>query len=1323
MASLVLGAAGSIIGGQIAAGPVLFGLTGAQIGGFIGSTVGQYIDGALFGSSGANIKRGKIEDLRVQASTEGAAVSRVYGQARVAGQIIWATEFREEKKTKKVGGGKGSGGGGGGTVTEFSYFANFAVGLCEGPIRDIGKVWAEGNPLDISPYTTRLYRGDETQAPDSLIESVEGAARAPAYRGVAYIVFEDLPLERFGNRVPQLTFEVFRPVSTVQMGTGDTLEDRLSAITVAPTGGEFGLGTEVVDRDDGDGLGVLENMFNGRGIANFTVSRDLMSDALPNVESVALHVAWTGDDLRCGQLTLKPAIDRAIKDTFPYEWEVNGTARGAARMLSEDETGVVLQATPADRAVVEAIKGLKARGDRVVFAPLIQLDVPAGNTLTDPYSDDAGQPVNPWRGRITCDPAPGATGTVDKTAAAATQVSDFFGSVASSDFSVTVDAGTNDVTVTWTGTADWGYRQMVLHYAKLCDAAGGVDAFLIGSQLGGMTRVRSAAQTYPAVTELKTLAGDVKTILGSGTKVSYAANWGEYHSYAPADGSGDIDFFLDDLWADGNIDFVGIDNFMPLTDWREGMSHADFLAGWTDPYDLNYLMEGIAGGEEYDWYYADTVARDAQTRTTITDTGSYGEPWVFRVKDIRGWWENAHHNRPGGVRSGTATAWTAQSKPVWFTQLGCPAVDKGANRPGLVFDVLSDDSALPPYSTGRRDDQIQRRFLEAHFEFWNEAANNPTSTVYSDKMVDVANIHVAEWDPRPFPDFPRRSNVWRDTANWRTGRSVAGRAGRSGLGALVQSLCAEVGFSNIDVSALRGGVAGYVLAQLLSPRDAIEPLSLAYQFDAVESEGTIKFFHRDRASLGALAQLDLVEPGGEDPERFRLTRAQETELPLVAKMTYLENGSDYQPGTAEFRRQTVTTDRVLQTDMPLVIDADEAQGIVDVWLMDWWAQREKLEAHLAPSDIRFDPGDVLTFTLNGRTHTMRLSEISDSYARAAKAVATDRGIYKRDFGTSIGGRAGSVPLHRRTTVEFMDLPLMTGEEAPHAPHVGANVVPWPGAISVFRSPTSSDFELDTRIGSPATIGTTTASFPAGPTSRIDHGSKLTVRVGFGELSSAPLDQVLSGANLAAVKAASGEWELLQFLSAALVDTHTYELSGFLRGQFGSEHAISDPLAAGARFVLIDAAIVQTGLTLNERQLTRNWTYGPAAVDIGHRSYKSEVRSFTGVGLRPYAPVHAKGDWQGNDNIDIVWVRRSRIGGDEWERDEIPLGEETESYEVDVMDGSTVTRTVAVTSPSWTYTSAQQSADFGSPQSTISLRIYQMSEIYGRGKPCVVTLNE
>src|SRR6202012_3944228 len=133
------------------------------------------------------------------------------------------------------------------------------------------------------------------------------------------------------------------------------------------------------------------------------------------------------------------------------------------------------------------------------------------------------------------------------------------------------------------------------------------------------------------------------------------------------------------------------------------------------------------------------------TRTPTPD--GCGKPGVWRAKDLWNWWANNHVDRPSGTET-SATGWVPQSKPIWFTELGCPAVDKGANEPNVFTDPKSSESALPYYSNGARDDLIQRRFLEAHLNCWTDAANNPVSTVYGGAMLDTANIYVWCWDAR-----------------------------------------------------------------------------------------------------------------------------------------------------------------------------------------------------------------------------------------------------------------------------------------------------------------------------------------------------------------------------------------------------------------------------------------------------------------------------------------------------------------------------------------------------------------------------------------------
>ena len=473
-----------------------------------------------------------------------------------------------------------------------------------------------------------------------------GAASTPAYRGTAYVVFEELALSTYGNRLPQLSFEVFRPLADP-----DTAEGLTPAVTMIPASGEFTYATQAIRKTDG-GATVPENLNALADSTDMVEALDRLQAMAPAVESVSLVVAWFGDDLRAGSCKVRPGVEVSAKSTTPASWSVNGVSRASGFLVSrDDQDRPVYGGTPSDFAVVQAIQEMKARGLRVTFYPFILMDVPPGNTLPNPYSDNAaetGQPAFPWRGRITCSPAAGFAGTVDKTATAASQVAALFGAATPASFSVSGQA------VSWTGTpGDWGLRRMVLHYAHLCAAAGGVDAFLIGTEMPGLTTIRSGASTYPAVQAYRDLLADVRSILGASTKIGYAADWSEYFGHQPSDGSGDVFFHLDPLWADPEIDFVGIDNYMPLSDWRDGFEHADAAEGWPAIYDRAYLQGNIAGGEGFDWFYASAADRSAQVRTPITD-GAASKPWVFRYKDLRAWWSNPHYDRPGGVESRNA---------------------------------------------------------------------------------------------------------------------------------------------------------------------------------------------------------------------------------------------------------------------------------------------------------------------------------------------------------------------------------------------------------------------------------------------------------------------------------------------------------------------------------------------------------------------------------------------------------------------------------------------------------------------------------------------
>ncbi|MCB1380528.1 MAG: glycoside hydrolase/phage tail family protein [Alphaproteobacteria bacterium] len=979
--------------------------------------------------------------------------------------------------------------------------------------------------------------------------------------------------------------------------------------------------------------------------------------------------------------------------------------------------------TPADFSVVQAIQELKARGYRVTFYPFVLMDVADGNALPDPYSDNAGtigQAKYPWRGRITCSPAAGYAGSVDKTAAASTQVDVFFGTAQGSDFVVT---GT---TVSWTGGSDWGYRRMVLHYAKLCAAAGGVDSFLIGSELRGLTQVRSSTSVYPAVAKLKTLAADVSAILGTTTKVGYAADWSEYFGHHPQDGSEDVYFNLDPLWADSNINFVGIDNYMPLADWREGFSHADALAGWSSIYDRAYLEANVEGGEGYDWYYASPADRDAQLRTPITD-GASGKPWVFRYKDIRAWWSNAHYDRPGGVESASPTVWVAKSKPIRFTEAGCPAVDKGANQPNVFVDPKSSESALPYYSLGNRDDAMQRRYIEALYHYWS--THNPSGGTYGGPMLEMGELAIWCWDARPYPAFPGRAEIWGDAQNWQFGHWLNGRLGDSGLAALVRELCRQGGLADtdIDVSQLAAAVPGYTIEAIASARASIEPLARFYGFDAVESDGVIRFVPRGGAPIATVAPDDLVATKRED-EDIELVRGQETELPLALKWRLTRPDKKYESLTVEARRITVDTARIASESFPLVTSGAEADMRCRRALMEAWVQRETAKFQLPPSRLALDPTDVVLIAHDGRQLEFRLAAIADQDARLVEAVRTDAVIYGARPGPERDVTLPPPVVYGPPVVSMMDLPILDEAVPAHRPFIGLYASPWYGRAAVWKSPALDGFALLDTIGRPARMGTLAFDVYGGPTDRFDYGNVLYVDLLSGTLTSVTDLELFAGANTLAVESAAGTWEIVQFSSAELVAAGRYKLTRLLRGQRGTESAIGNPAPAGVRVVMLDADIAPLSIASTDVGITWNWMVGPASEDLTDISYAQVAFAPKGIGLRPYAVAHVSQPWKfarTPGDLTISWTRRTRaIAGDSWEAIEVPLFEDAESYEVDILNGSTVKRTLAASSTSVLYNGAQQIADWGAllvPGNSLQLAIYQLSAQFGRGAPKLETL--
>lgn len=1286
MAALVLSVAGAAVGS-------VFGPIGAIAGRIAGAVAGNLIDHALLGGGNDRTVEGpRLADLDLMASTEGAPIPRVYGRVRLSGQVIWATDIEEVvSTTTETTGGKGMGASSTTTTTTYTYYANIAVGLCEGPIGRVGRIWADGNLLDLDGLVVRTHTGSEDQAADPLIVAKE-AGGAPAYRGLAYVVFERLPLAPFGNRIPQLSFEVLRPVGA--------LERMVRAVTLIPGTTEFGYEPSTVVQARGRGASSPENRHVTTAPSDVEVALDELAAVCPDLERVALVVAWFGDDLRAGVCRVRPGVDDATKVTHPATWSVAGLSRAEAHLVSQIDGRPAYGGTPSDDSVIHLITLLKARGWKVTLYPFVMMDIPAGNGRPDPWSDAGSQPVHPWRGRITCDPAPGRPGSPDGTAAAQAQIDAFFGTGSSS--------------------AD-DYRKLVLHCASLAVAAGGVDAFLIGSELRSLTRVRSATGVYPAVEALVTLAAEVKAVLGASTLVTYGADWTEYGAHVVDEAATEIRFPLDRLWGSTAIDAIGIDDYAPLSDWRDGADHLDRALADT-PYDRAYLAANVRAGEAFDWYYADDAAREKQARTPITD--GLEKPWVHRAKDFWNFWSNPHHERVGGVELSTPTAWVPQSKPIWLTEAGCPAVDKGANQPSVFPDTKSSESGTPWFSNGRRDDVIQRRSLEAVLTAFDPAlgatAGNPISTVYGGPMVEPSAIHLWTWDARPFPMFPAATEVWSEGPNWETGHWLTGRLGACPLDGLIAQIVADAGVTGVDTSALADTLDGYLIDRPMTPRAAIEPLAQAYAFDAVADGATLVFRHRGGLPVVEIVEDDLIT--SDSGASSKLVRAQETELPAAVAIGFTDLATDYRRAAVQSRKLVGGSAAVSQVDLAAVITRSAATRRAEILLQDAWASRESATFALPPSRLALVPGDVIGFTVAGRRRLVEVRELVDAAARSVTARAIDPEV----FSLPLPRLSWSAPVMAASAgpphLVVMALPTLPGDadDAPVLLRAAVFADPWPGPIAIWRSFDGAYFERIAVMPAPAVTGETLDPLYSGPAGRFDVINRFRVRLDGGALASVSDEALFAGANAAVVQRPDGVCEVLQFATAELVDERTYMLSRFLRGQAGSEYAMADPVPPGASFVRLGEAV--TPLVRGLENLGRAIELRAVAADRSHGDTSATVLHVTpdATAAKPLAPAHVRGR-RTAEGVVIRWVRRTRHDGDSWEISEVPLGESVEAYEVDILSGDTVLRTLASTTPNALYSVASEVADFGEPQAALAVRVYQLSGTVGRGFPAAVTL--
>ena len=452
---------------------------------------------------------------------------------------------------------------------------------------------------------------------------------------------------------------------------------------------------------------------------------------------------------------------------------------------------------------------------------------------------------------------------------------------------------------------------------------------------------------------------------------------------------------------------------------------------------------------------------------------------------------------------------------------------------------------------------------------------------------------------------------------------------------------------------------------------------------------------------------------------MRLSRAEETELPHELAVTFGDSERLYRPATALSRRLAGYSKREAQAELAVMLRRSEVQRLADIWLEDLWIARETAEFSVRPGLQALEIGDVVTLTVAGAPRLYRIERLNDGHDRAATARAIEPAVYDRAGGPSQRPSVPSPRLPGPARVLVIDL-AFAREDPAVLQYLAVSADPWPGAMAVWRAIGAGTYEVHKIIPYPALIGDTLNDFGPGPAGRFDPANRLLLRINSGALASVSDAQLLASKTAMAIRGPDGAWEMFGFGRAELVGERTYALTRLLRGLGGEEALCLRTVPAGAPVVLLDDALVPLSAGLSELGLAHSYRIGPADRDTADPVIVALTSAGTSKPYLPYAPVRASAR-RGGSGVTIAFIRRSRRDGDGWEPLEIPLGEDSEAYAVEIMQAGAVKRLISTGTTQALYAAADEIADFGAAQATLAVRVTQLSASAGRGFALSATL--
>lgn len=539
------------------------------------------------------------------------------------------------------------------------------------------------------------------------------------------------------------------------------------------------------------------------------------------------------------------------------------------------------------------------------------------------------------------------------------------------------------------------------------------------------------------------------------------------------------------------------------------------------------------------------------------------------------------------------------------------------------------------------------------------------------------------------------------------------------LSAMLGDICdrCKIGAPQRDLSGLNAVIVdGCTINSRTEAKNIIEAAQKTYHFDMVEVDGLIQGMlcssHNDETPF----DQEMLGAGIGSPKssQYDLSRGQETDVPRQVNVTYKSEALDYQAFTQVATRTNGALDEPETLQLPFVLTEVAAKkvALTTVHLRD--IRRNAYMLHYPLRGLKYAPGDVVRPNLAGIGFTTL--KIMENYLDffgtiQSLAVEEDLRVYSQtadpttiDYPESGVDDGGTPYIRIGDTGAVLDV----YSDYPTVLYAGAGGgTPWPGAdvrvTGKIRNAAGNWVSTTAELAVKAAIGQVVAPLPAWDPANVLQDVDMYVELFTGSLSSATLAELMEGANLAV-------WgdELVQWLTAADQGGGLWKLSGLLRGRRATEWAGPGHALDEQFFVVDDSTVRAFSAHTNEHGVTRSHVMYEDNVNYANQTPESINLLMRSNSAKALAPVHISVTRDGGGDATIDWVRRDRKGHDWLDGFDVPMSEVALGFEVEVWDSaySTLKRTIVVSAETAAYSAADQTTDFGAPQSTVYLRIYQ-----------------